>query len=320
MNATDPNRRTRLIATLALTVVCIFWGATFLWMKQGTDALQALHGHDRPAAIGALFLFWRFLLASVLMPVFVPRSLRRLDRAAWKWGFLLSLPFTAGFLLQIFGLTQPDLQPSQSAFLTSLYVVTTPILAALIYRRMPARGVLVGVVLAVVGAAYIQGPPQGGLTIGAWATLGCAVTFGGHILLTDYGTRRADPLAITLVMFLCATLFCGMAVLVAPGGMGLIQPDALAATLQDPEVWRTLLLCATFASVLAISVLNRWQKELPPSRAAIVYTAEPVFASVISVLAGRDVVTWWLVFGATMILLANLVAEIGLIKRRVAAT
>jgi drug/metabolite transporter (DMT)-like permease len=307
-----------LIATLALTFVCLFWGATFLWMKEGTEALQILHGYDRPAAIGAFFLFWRFLLATVLMPVFVPRSIKRLDHAAWKWGFLLSLPFTAGFLLQIFGLTQQDLQPSQSAFLTSLYVVTTPILAALIYRRLPAQGVLVGVVLATIGAAYIQGPPEGGLTIGAWATLGCAVTFGGHILLTDYGTKRADPLAITFVMFLFATLFTGAATLVAPGGLGLLEPDALTATLTDFEFWRTLVLCSTLASVLAISVLNRWQKELAPSRAAVVYTSEPVFASLISVIAGRDTVTVWLLFGATMILLANLSAEfIGRRKRPV---
>ena len=46
-----------------------------------------------------------------------------------------------------------------------------------------------------------------------------------------------------------------------------------------------------------------------PSRAAIVYTAEPVFAAVISIIAGRDTVNGWLAFGATMILLANLSAE-----------
>jgi drug/metabolite transporter (DMT)-like permease len=65
-------------------------------------------------------------------------------------------------------------------------------------------------------------------------------------------------------------------------------------------------------------VLNRWQKELAPSRAAVVYTSEPVFASLISVIAVRDTVTVWLLFGATMILLANLSAEfIGRRKRPV---
>jgi drug/metabolite transporter (DMT)-like permease len=166
----------------------------------------------------------------------------------------------------------------------------------------------------MIGAAYIKGPPEGGLTIGAWATIGCAITFGAHILLTDRGTRRADPLAITFVMFVCAALFCGVAVHIAPGGVEMLEPTGFVAAMSSFEFWRTLLLCSTLASVIAISVLNRWQKELSPTRAAIVYTAEPVFASLISVVAGYDVVTGWLAFGAGMILLANLSAEF--IRRR----
>lgn len=301
--------RTRLIATSALLLVYIFWGATFLWMKEGTDALQAIYGDQRPAAVGAFFLFWRFAIAAVLTPVLVPRSVKRLDRNAIKWGFLLSLPFSLGFLLQIFGLAQADVLPSQSAFLTSLYVVATPLISAMVLRRVPARGVLVGVLLATIGAAFMKGVPHGGLSLGAWATIGCAVVFGAHIVMTDVGTKRADPLAITLVMFVCATAFCGAAVLLAPGGLALFDSSPLAAALSDFTFWRTLLLCATLATVVAVSVLNRWQKELSPSRAAIVYTAEPVFAALISIVAGRDVLDGWLVFGAAMILAANLSAE-----------
>ncbi|MCZ7606506.1 MAG: EamA family transporter [Planctomycetota bacterium] len=209
--------RTRRIATGALLSVCVFWGATFLWMEQGTDALQRIHGEGNHAAVGAFFLFWRFVLAALLMPLLVPRSFKRLDRRACKWGFWLSAPFALGFLLQIFGLAQADVPPGQSAFLTSLYVVTTPLLAALVYRRLPPRGVMLGVVLAVIGAAFMKGPPEGGLSIGAWATIGCAVVFGAHILLTDHATRLADPMAITLVMFLCSIGWNGLAVLIAPG-------------------------------------------------------------------------------------------------------
>jgi drug/metabolite transporter (DMT)-like permease len=301
--------RTRRIATAALLSVCVFWGATFLWMEQGTDALQRIHGDGNHAAVGAFFLFWRFVLAAALMPLLVPRSVKRLDRRALKWGFWLSVPFALGFLLQIFGLAQPDVPPGQSAFLTSLYVVTTPLLAALVYRRLPPRGVMLGVVLAVVGAAFMKGPPEGGLSIGAWATIGCAVVFGAHILLTDHATKLADPMAITLVMFLCSVGWNGLAVLLAPGGIAMFEPALLAQTFTDAAFVSTELLCAVFATVVAVSVLNRWQKELAPSRAAIVYTAEPVFAATISIIAGRDHISGWLIFGASMILLANLSAE-----------
>ncbi|MCA8936828.1 MAG: DMT family transporter [Planctomycetes bacterium] len=302
-------KRTRRIATAALMSVCLFWGATFLWMEQGTDALQSIYGNDRHAGVGAFFLLWRFVIAALLMPLLIPRSVKRLDRASLKWGFWLSIPFALGFLLQIFGLAQADVPPSQSAFLTSLYVVATPILAALVWRRLPPRGVMLGVALAVIGAAYMKGPPQGGLSIGAWSTIGCAVVFGAHILLTDHATKRADPMAITLVMFVCSIFWTLLATLVAPGGLAMFEPGLLARVFSDPTFLSTELLCAVFATVIAVSVLNRWQKELAPSRAAIVYTAEPVCAAVISIIAGRDSLNGWLVFGALMILLANLSAE-----------
>jgi drug/metabolite transporter (DMT)-like permease len=307
-------KRTRRIATFLLLLVCLFWGATFLWMEQGTDALAEIYGTETPAAVGAFFLFWRFVIAALLMPVVIPRSVKKLNGAAWKLGFWVSLPFAVGFLLQIFGLAQADVPPSQSAFLTSLYVVATPILAAIVWRKLPAPGVGLGVILAVIGAAYMKGPPEGGLSIGAWATIGCAVVFGAHILLTDYTTKRADPMAITLTMLLFSILWTGLATLVAPGGFAMFEPQLLGRVMTSAAFVATELLCAVFATVIALSVLNRWQKELAPSRAAIVYTAEPVFAAIISIIAGRDEVTWWLAFGAAMILLANLSAE--LIKPR----
>lgn len=305
----DPAARNRRIATLSLLLVCVFWGATFTWMKQGTTALMALFPGTSQAAIGAYFLLVRFALAAVLLPIFVPRSFRRIDALAWKWGFWLSLPFAAGFLLQIIGLSQTNVPPSQSAFLTSLFVVATPLIGSVVSRKLPPRGVIVGVPLAALGAAFIMGPPEGGLSLGAWLTIVAAVLFGGHILVTDAATKRADPMAVTLTMFLFSMAWMAAALLLSPGGPGLLAPAALAASFGDQAFLLTVALCAVFATAIAITVLNRWQKELHPSRAAIIYTAEPVCATLISIGMGLDEITGWLFFGAAMILLANLSAE-----------
>lgn len=307
--------RNRRIATFALLGVCVFWGATFTWMKTGIEGLHAAVPSAGVVAIGAFFLLVRFLAAALLMPAVIPASVRRLDSAAWNWGFWLSLPFAGGFLLQIVGLSQKDLPPSQSAFLTSLFVVATPILGAVVTRKLPPRGVMLGVPLALIGAAFIQGPPEGGLSLGAWLTIGCAVVFGAHILVTDVATKRADPMAVTLTMFVFSAGWMLLALLIAPGGMAMLSPGQLAAAFGNLDFAYTVALCAVFATVIAISVLNRWQKELHPSRAAIIYTAEPVCATLISLaLSDRERVTFWLFFGAAMILAANLAAE--LIKPR----
>jgi drug/metabolite transporter (DMT)-like permease len=306
------------LATAMLTLTCVFWGTTFLLMKLGAERVQAICGLRDGLRASALFLLIRFTLAAVLTPLCIPRAWRRLDRAAWCHGFLLSLPFSAGFILQVFGLAQADVTPSQSAFLTSLFVVATPILDGVLRRQRPTSGVLVGVVFATVGAAFIQGPPRGGLSVGAWATIACAVVFAGHILLTDHSTRRADPMAITFTTLLLSSLWMLLALLAVPGGGALLRPALVGRLLVDPTFAGAIAVCTLLATVVALALLNRWQKELSPSRAAIVYTSEPVFATLVSIAAGRERLTVWLFFGAAMILAANLAAE--LIGRRARPT
>lgn len=303
-------------ATLALTSVCVFWGSTFLLMQQATDALKEIFGEDWRLPSGALFLTARFAIAALLMPLLIPSSVRRLDTRAWYWGFWLSTVMAAGFLLQIYGLTQPDLPPSQSAFLTSLFVVATPVISSLIQRKPPPTGVMIGVALATIGAAYIKGPPTGGLSAGAWATIACAVVFGGHIVMTDYGTKRADPMALTLTMLLFASLWSALTFAFSPDALARLDAPRLERAVTDWRIVTPLLFCAVLATVVALSLLNAWQKEVSPSRAALIYTAEPVFATLISlgatslglVKTGEEL-TLWLFFGAGMILLANLAAE-----------
>ncbi|CAG0961056.1 hypothetical protein PLCT2_00758 [Planctomycetaceae bacterium] len=315
-----PSPRRRRLATMILTAVCLFWGATFLLMKLGTQSIFAVFGSDWKVAGGAFFLLVRFALAAAMMPLFLPQSVRRCNKAAWKHGFWLSTVFAGGFLLQIFGLTQDDVPAGQSAFLTSLYVVSTPIFSSIILRRWPSKGVMLGVALATVGAAFIKGLPETGLSIGAWATLGCAVVFGGHIVLTDVLTRKSDALALTFTMLVWSTLWMILALSLSPDAGRALDVSSLEAVFASPMFWITELLCAFLATVLALSMLNVWQKELSPSRAAVVYTSEPVFATLLSLgatafiggiipIEAHEHFSWWLVFGAAMILLANLSAE-----------
>lgn len=293
----------------ALLLVCVIWGSTFLLMEVGTDALHGAWGRDA-LANGAAFLAIRFLVAAVAMALLMRGRIRGLGREAWKQGLALSVVWSAAFLLQIFGLGQADVHPSQSAYLTSLYVVATPILGALVHRRAPSRGVLVAVPLALAGAAFIAGPPRGGLSIGAWSTIACAVLFGVQILMTDHASRRVEARALTFTMLVPSAIWMTLAFLIAPGGLQRLQSASCWAPLRSPAFILSELFCSIVATVVVMLLMNRWQRELAPTRAAIIYTSEPVFAAILSVLAGRDTLTGWLFFGATMILAANLAAEV----------
>jgi drug/metabolite transporter (DMT)-like permease len=68
--------------------------------------------------------------------------------------------------------------------------------------------------------------------------------------------------------------------------------------------------------------MNLFQRDLDPVRAAILYAFEPIFALFFGLAAGLEVLTPWLWIGGGMILLGNLVAEMGGVRaaRKVAAS
>ena len=68
------------------------------------------------------------------------------------------------------------------------------------------------------------------------------------------------------------------------------------------------LLSAVLATSVAIALMNRWQKELPPVRAAILYALEPVWAALFAVALGRADATKWLWIGGVCLIVGNLVA------------
>jgi len=121
-------------------------------------------------------------------------------------------------------------------------------------------------------------------------------------------------MALTFTTLCISAGWMLVALLATPGGAATLRPALLGRLLLDPVFAGAIAVCGLLATVAALALLNRWQKELSPSRAAIVYTSEPVFATLISIAAGRERLTGWLFFGAAMILAANLAAE--LIGRR----
>lgn len=299
----------RVIATVALFAVSVIWGFTFLWMKQAVEAVQRVAGPDHAVAASGLFLALRFGLAALLVLLCVPSARRGLAAPAWRGGAWLGLLLVFGFVLQMIGLE--DVTPAVSAFLSSLYVLFLALLTAGIERRAPRLAFAAGALLATAGAALVRGRPE----IEQWSagellTVIASIAFAVHILVTDRVTRRIAPMPVTLAMFAWVTL--GGLVLVGVetvrgNGIGL---DLVAALLRDGDYVRSLLLTTVFGTVVALTLMNQFQRELDPIRAAILYALEPIWAAAIGIQAGEDRATAWLFVGGGLLLAGNLVAEL----------
>jgi drug/metabolite transporter (DMT)-like permease len=295
-------------ATLALLFVTVLWGWTFVWMKEAVGAAERELGARGAVAGIGLFMALRFGLASLAMPL-VPAARRGWTPGAWRGGALIGALLLAGFLLQMFGLR--GVSPAVSAFLTSLYVLFTALALAARTRKPPSAALGLGALLATFGAGFIGGPPQITFGLGEWLTVACAFVFALHILATDAVTQRESPMPVTLISFAVvalgavATLAFGVTL---DGGPGF---EALVRLSRASDFWRPVLLSCALATVLALSLMNLYQRELDPVRAAIVYAIEPVWAAAIAIASGLERPTVWLWIGGGSLLAGNLVAELG---------
>jgi drug/metabolite transporter (DMT)-like permease len=293
----------------ALFVVTLIWGGTFVWMKQGMDAVERALGPGHATTGIALFMVLRFGVASVCTAAFIPASRRELTGDAWRGGMWIGALLFVGFALQMFGLA--EISPAVSAFLTSLYVLFTAVLTAGIERRGPSLALFLGVVLATCGAGFVRGRPELSFNRGEIVTVGCAVLFALHILATDRITKRVSPMAVTLTSFVWVSVASLVLFGVSMMRTGAPGADALLRLVTSAGFAVPLLLSSVLATFVALSLMNHFQRELDPVRAAILYAFEPIWAALFGIASGTDSFTVYLWSGGALLLAGNLVAEIG---------
>ena len=69
-------------------------------------------------------------------------------------------------------------------------------------------------------------------------------------------------------------------------------------------------LCSLLGTVGVLSLLNIFQRELSPVRAAIIFSLEPVWAALIALGMGQAEANLYFIIGASTLLAGNLVMEL----------
>ena len=293
---------TRRQAVIGLFFVTLLWGGTFVWMKQAMNSLEVELDEYSKAGVVGVIVATRFLIAFVALLPFSSRARAALtSKEDWKGGLILGSLMLAGFVLQMIGIE--SVTPSVSAFLTSLYVVFTAILSVKISDRKPTRMMIAGVLLATLGAGFIDGPPHIVWGTGEILTVMCAFFFALHIIYTDSITKKLDPLAVTSTSFAVLVAGASIFALIASG-------DPMVAEVAWQEGVVIPLLClGLFGSLACILMLNAFQKYLNPTHAAIIYSFEPVWATLYGWYEGMIDVSIWLTMGL-LLLIGNIIVEL----------
>ena len=289
-------------AALGLFFVTLLWGGTFVWMKQAMLSLEGELNQYTTAGVVGVIVCSRFLIAFVALLPFSSTARNALtSKEDWKGGLILGGLMLAGFVLQMIGIE--SVSPSVSAFLTSLYVVFTAILSVKISDRKPTRMMIVGVGLATLGAGFIDGPPHIVWGTGELLTVACAFFFALHIIYTDRITKRLNPIAVTSTSFAVLVVGAGTIAIFSSGDIMVFE-----SAWQDGVII-PLLCLGLFGSLACILMLNVFQKHLNPTHAAIIYSFEPVWATLYGWQQDLVSISIWLLMGL-LLLIGNIIVEL----------
>ncbi|WP_051453555.1 DMT family transporter [Hippea sp. KM1] len=283
------------IADLLLLSVTIFWGSTFIVVKRSIEIMPTF-----------AFLSIRFWISTLLLVLIFHRKLKLLNKKTLRDGIILGVVLFLAYAFQTVALEYS--KATIVGFLTGLNVIFTPILSAIIIRKIPTIYSQIGAVLAFVGMAMMSfnnfTPSFGDIL-----AIICAIFVAIQIVLTDKYSRRNDTYLLTVIeIAVLAVLSTVVSVLREP----YIIPHKISGYLIF-----SFLITAVFATVYAFVVQNTAQKYTTPTKTAIIFIMEPVFAAIFGYLLGNEVLTAKAYAGAFIMFIGLFISELGplVIKR-----
>jgi drug/metabolite transporter (DMT)-like permease len=288
-----PDRRASLLATLALLAITACWGSTFFLIKDLLDRMPVLD-----------FLAVRFAVASATLCLMFPRALGRLSRDSLRHAVVLGVVYGVAQILQTTGLA--DTPASVSGFITGLYVVCTPLFAAVLLRSRITAVTWLAVALAVAGLAVLT---LSGFSVGFGEALTfvSAMLYALHIVGLGAWSDAGQAMGMSIVQLMMITVV----------SLSVTVWDGVQLPHGAPD-WASVLYMAVFAGALSLAGQTWAQVHLPPTRAAIIMSMEPVFAALFAVLLGGEPTTVRMLLGGVMVLSAMLLAELAP-RRRIEA-
>jgi drug/metabolite transporter (DMT)-like permease len=282
----------RIQADILLVVAAAIWGFAYLFQKTAM------------ADIGPLtFVASRAIVATIVLAVIASFEARRapvpLPPSFVRTGMVAGVLFFFAAALQQTGLVTATV--TNTGFLTALYVVTTPLMAWLVFRRTLPVIIWPAVVLAFIGVWLLGGGSIGGLSTGDILVAASALGWSAHLLVVSGAASHGRPIAFTAVQF-AAVAVCALPLAI------LFEPISLAAlTAAAPSI----LFVGVLSSALTFTLLAAALRHTPPGEATILVSTEVLFAALAGAIFLGDRLTpiGWV--GAALMFAATLLVQAG---------
>lgn len=286
------------VADGSLLFVAFVWGATFVVVQNAISFLPPLSFNAVRFWLAGIFLLaWIYLFHRPL--------LRSIDRSALIAGGWMGVWLFSGYALQTIGLLYTT--SANAGFITGLNVVIVPFLAFLFLKQKPTANAVVGAMMATVGLYFLtMNGGEWSINRGDLFVFFCAISFAFHIVITGKYAAHHSTLLLTAIQIFAVAILCTVFAFMLEDGTAMWN----WAILQEPNVWTALLVTSLLATVAAFLIQTNFQKYTTPSRVALIFAMEPVFAATTAYVWADERLSMFDLIGCCAILVGMIFSEL----------
>ncbi len=277
----------KLRADLFLLLATLIWGATFPLVTAALPFMDPF-----------LFVLIRFVIAGLFFLIWIFPKFKYTDKKVLWAGLILGLLNAIAYLGQTFGMQTVD--ADTSAFIATTGVVLVPFIAPILGLARVKKIEVLGSFLCLWGLYVLTGAHLQDLSTGQFWILFSTLGWAGGVC---YLQRVAPKIKEGALLAFYQIVFLIPVALILSG----IHSEI-------PHFQPILIFALLYTGILATAVVFliqvRYQKETTATHAAIIYSLEPVLASLIAMYVNHEALTARVVKGGGIILLSILLIEL----------
>ncbi|MFJ7678201.1 DMT family transporter [Peribacillus sp. NPDC097198] len=285
-------------ADATLLFVVFIWGVTFVMVQNAISFLE-------PFSFNAV----RFLIAFLflLVPYFLTlhKKGNRYHKETMLAGLHIGVWLFLGYAFQTKGLELTT--PAKTGFITGLSVVMVPVFSLVLLKLKLSRNTVLGVVAATFGLYLMAFVDHSSVNVGDFLVFLCAISFAMQIITTAKYAKTLPALPLTLIQIGTVSLLSFLSALLFGENYSVVFK---AEVMLQPEVWTALLVTSVLATSFAFFAQTYFQAYTTPTRVALIFSMEPVFAAMTSYIWIDEKLTIASLTGCGFIFAGMILAEL----------
>jgi len=284
-------------ANILMLIAAAIWGFAFVAQRVGMETMGPHWFNSLRFLIGVIALFPVVIWLEKKKVNRPKKEVKSSTKALMLGGLAAGILLFIGATFQQVGLQYTT--AGKAGFITGMYIFFVPLIG-LFFHMKTGLGTWFGAIVALWGLYLLSVNDDLSLNKGDTLQLICAVAFAGHVLMIGYLASRMDVVKLSLIQFLVAGLLAmALALYAEQLSWAMIVSTAVP-----------LLFAGVMSTGIAYTLQTVAQQHAHPSHAAIILSAEGVFAVIGGYLLLNEVLPPKGIIGCGLILMGMLMSQL----------